>query len=330
LGIIDRDPFVNAHHVQVVFAYGKSFILICPEVSDGVLSTDQPSPDIMRRMRQIVGKDGSKKLDSSRPASSRTPLGISGLDEVLGGGLPQGRSIIVVGEPGAGKTILCSQFLINGIERFTENGIFVSLKDAKSHYEWEMNQFGWDFVSAEKQGKFSFIDASPFRPNPGEVKNGELAIGHKDFSLPSLLDLIRNDAKAINAGRIVVDSLSMLELQYPDANQRRKAVLGVAEALAETGATCVLTTDFTSIALEPFTALQNFLLFTTMQFEKQLFHGVITMQTVVTVTGGERPITVMERVVQVQKMRGTRTDRQARPYRITERGIEVYSKESAI
>jgi len=60
----------------------------------------------------------------------RTPTGIPGLDEILGGGLPQGRVVLVLGEPGAGKTILCSQYLANGI-RLGESGLFVSMEEGK-------------------------------------------------------------------------------------------------------------------------------------------------------------------------------------------------------
>jgi len=256
--------------------------------------------------------------------ASRAPTGVYGLDEVLGGGFPQGRTILIIGEPGAGKTILSSQFLINGIDKFGENGLLVSLKEnSRVRYESDMNQFGWDFANAEKLGKFSFIDASPFRPLPGEVKDGKLTLGSQDFSLLSMLELIRNNAKTINAKRIVLDSLSMLELQYPNATQRRKAVLDIVEFLSETGATCVATTDFSSIGLEPFTALEEFLRFSTIQFEKQFFHGVITMQTIL----AER---TMERTITVEKMYASQIDRQPRPYRITEKGIEVYPRESVV
>jgi circadian clock protein KaiC len=245
--------------------------------------------------------------------TSRTPTGVTGLDEILAGGFPQGRVLLVLGEPGAGKTILCSQFLINGINKFGESGLLVSLEESKNHYEWEMNQFGWDFASAEKQGKFSFVDASPIRAIPGEVKIGKLTIGRQDFSLLSLLELIRNNAKAINARRIVVDPVSLLIFQYPDETQRRKALLDLVEAMTETGATCVLSSELRRVGLRG----------RTLQTEEYLVHGVVLMQTI---AAGR----TMERTIQVEKMRGTQIDRQPRPYRITEKGIEVYPRESVI
>lgn len=243
----------------------------------------------------------------------RTPTGIPGLDEMLGGGLPQGRVVLVLGEPGAGKTILCSQYLANGMVKFGENGLFVSMEEGKGHYLREMSAFGWDLTGAEKTGKFSFVDASPIRTIPGEVRIGKLTIGKQDFSLISLLEVVRNSAKAIGAQRIVVDPISTLVFQYGEETQRRKAILDLVEALAETGATCVLSSELRRVGLKG----------RVVQIEEYLVHGVILMQTL---PGGR----TMERTIQVEKMRETAIDRQPRPYRITETGIEVYPREAVI
>lgn len=246
-------------------------------------------------------------------AIARTPTGIQGLDELLGGGFPQGRVLLVLGEPGAGKTILCSQFLANGINKFGENALFVSMEEGKSHYDREMSQFGWDFSSAEKDGKFNFVDASPIRTVPGEVRIGKLTIGRQDFSLISLLEVIRSNAKTIDARRIVVDPVSLLIFQYSDETQRRKALLDMVEALAETGATCLLSSELHRVGLKG----------RTLQIEEYLVHGVILMQTIQT---GK----ALERIIQVEKMRETQIDRQPRPYQITEKGIEVYPRVTVI
>lgn len=242
---------------------------------------------------------------------ARTPTGIPGLDEILGGGFPQGRVLLVLGEPGAGKTILCSQFLANGIDKFGENGLFISMEESKTYYDREMKQFGWDFGGAEKEGKFAFVDASPIRAIPGEVKVGKLTIGRQDFSLISLIEVIRNNAKTIDARRIVVDPVSLLLFQYSDETQRRKSLLDLVEALAETGATCVLSSELRRVGFRG----------RSLQIEEYLVHGVVLMTT--TAEGKTR-------VIQVEKMRETAIDRQPRPYTITEKGIEVHPRESVI
>jgi len=246
-------------------------------------------------------------------STGRTLTGIPGFDEMLGDGFPQGRVLLILGEPGAGKTIFCAQFLFNGITKFAENGLLVSMDENRNHYDWEMSQFGWDFTSAEKEGMFTFVNASPIRAIPNEVKIGKLTIGRQDFSLLSLLELIRQDAKAIGAKRIVVDPVSLLIFQYPDETQRRKALLDLVEAMNDTGATCILSSELRRVGLKG----------RTLQTEEYLVHGVVLMQTI---AAGR----TMERTIQVEKMRGTQIDRQPRPYRITEKGIEVYPRESVI
>lgn len=252
-------------------------------------------------------------LKNTLRAASRTPSGVLGLDDLLGGGFPTGRVILVLGEPGAGKTILCSQFLANGIERLGENGLFVSLEEGRGHYFREMEAFGWEFKDAEKKQRFKFVDASPIRTIPGEVQVGKLTIGKKDFSLLSLLEVVKSNAKEINATRIVVDPVSSLIFQYSDESERRKALLDLVEALSETGSTCLLATELKRVGLRG----------RTIQLEEYLVHGVILMQTLPAAR-------TMERTIQVEKMRETSIDRQPRPYRITEKGIEVYPRESVI
>jgi len=187
------------------------------------------------------------------------------------------------------------------------------MEEAKPHYIREMAVFGWDIGPLEKTGKFSFVDASPIRSIPGEVKVGNLTLGRQDFSMISLLEVIRSSAKKTNAKRIVVDPVSLLLAQYTDDTQRRKALLDLVEALSETGATCLLSSELRRVGIKG----------RTLQIEEYLAHGVILMQTIAT---GR----TMERTIQVEKLRETQIDRQPRPYRITGKGIEVYPRESVI
>jgi KaiC/GvpD/RAD55 family RecA-like ATPase len=243
-------------------------------------------------------------------AIARTLTGIPGLDEILGGGIPQGRVVLLVGGPGAGKTILATQFLVNGAKNYGEKSAFVSLDESKQHYCAEMAKFGWDIAKLEQERKFAFVDASPIRTIPGEVKIGKMTIGKKDFSLLSLIEGIKSGVKSIDATRIVIDPIASLVFQFPDVIQRRNAVLDLVEALVETGGTCMLTTELRVPGLER-----------AVQLEEYLAHGVIVLQTVQV----GRSIV---RSLQVEKMRETAIDMQPRPYRITGSGIEVFPKES--
>src|SRR5208283_1277002 len=99
------------------------------------------------------------------------PSGIAGLDDLLGGGYPRGRVILITGGPGSGKTLMSMQFLIDGVERFDERGVFVSLEESKYHLLSEMNNFGWDLEKYEKKGQIAIVDASPLRQISKESEN---------------------------------------------------------------------------------------------------------------------------------------------------------------
>ena len=242
--------------------------------------------------------------------TDRARSGVSGLDEILNGGIPRGRVILIAGGPGTGKTILATQFLVNGIKRYGENSVFVSLEENKQHYYSEMEKFSWNLAQLEEQKKFAFIDASPIRNVPGEVKIGKLTIGKRDFSLLSLIEVMRTTVRAINAQRIAVDTIASLIFQYPDMVQRRSAMLDLMEALVGMDGTCIINTELRSVGMER-----------VVEPEEYLTHGVILLQNLQVGRS-------LVRVLQVEKMRETQVDMQPRPYNISEAGIEVFPKES--
>jgi len=246
---------------------------------------------------------------------ARTPTGISGFDEMLNGGFPKGRVVLIVGGPGSGKTILTTQFLVNGIKNYGENGLFVSLDESKTHFYGEMMTLGWNLEELEKQRKFMFLDASPIRHIPGEVKIGKLTIGKREFSMISLIEGIKSSTQALDARRIVVDPIASLVFQYPEVIQRRTAILDLIEALIGTGATSILTLELRATAVTPAGFERS------IQLEEYLAHGVIVLQTIQVGRS-------LVRAVQVEKMRETPIDTQPRPYKIGENGIEVFPRES--
>ncbi len=241
-----------------------------------------------------------------------TATGIPGLDELLGGGIPTGRVVLVLGEPGAGKTTLCSQFLANGYAHYGERGVYVSLEESREHLFKEMGRFGIDFTKAEKEKQFAFVDASPIRHVPNIVKAGTMTIGKKEFSLVSLLDTVKRAAASIEAKRLTIDPLSYLIFQYPDLAELRGALLDLVEGLVETRATIMLASELRktgSVGTRD------------VQMEEYVGHGTIIMMSV-------RVGKSLVRSIQVQKMRECDVDRQPRPYKIDQNGISVFPKET--
>lgn len=244
--------------------------------------------------------------------NSRAPTGIPGLDKLLTGGLPKGRIILLSGGPGTGKTILSSQFLVNGILDYDENGVYVSLDENRRHVREEMLDFGWDLSELEDNKSLAFLDASPIRYLPAEIKVGKINIGRKEFSMATLIDMISASVKEIGAKRIVIDPITTLVFQYDGTVAQRNALVELMEALADTGATCIITTELRRPGFE-----RN------VDYEEYLAHGVILLQQLQV---GKSLL----RVIQIEKMRKTPVDNQPRPYRITETGIEVFPRESVL
>jgi KaiC/GvpD/RAD55 family RecA-like ATPase len=243
--------------------------------------------------------------------SKKITTGINGLDELIGGGLPEGRTVLVVGGPGCGKTILCSQFLYKGIYENQENAVFVSLDESKDSFYVEMQQFGWDFRKAEGERKFAFIDATRMSRvamlKEKLYKEESKSLRGKELSIDKLIEELQAKIAQTNAKRVVVDTLAALIYRFPDPIERRTIIVDLIESLADLKVTSLVTTELGYLSLER-NALE----------EEFLVHGVIMMQTLF--SGG-----TTTRAIQVEKMRGAKVNPSLVPYSIDQNGIEVYA-----
>jgi circadian clock protein KaiC len=90
----------------------------------------------------------------------KAPTGILGFDEITGGGLPHGRTTLLAGGPGSGKTIFALQFLVYGAQHCKEPGIFVAFEETPKRLVANFESFGWNLTELRKQ-KLFFLDAHP-------------------------------------------------------------------------------------------------------------------------------------------------------------------------
>jgi circadian clock protein KaiC len=242
--------------------------------------------------------------------SENVPTGVEGLDELISGGLPRGRVVLVLGGPGTGKTILASQFLYKGMTQYGENGIFVSLDEGKNHYYSEMMKFGWDLKKAEEEGKFLFMDATRLSRvailKEKMLKEETSSLRGKQLQIDRLIEELQGKIQQIGAKRVVLDTLASLFYRFPDLIERRTASVDLIEALSDLGATTIVTTELSYLGLE-----RN------MMDEEFLVHGVIMMQTLF--SGG-----TTTRALQVEKMRGANVNPNLVPYTIDKNGIEIF------
>jgi circadian clock protein KaiC len=242
--------------------------------------------------------------------SENVPTGIEGLDELISGGFPKGRIVLVLGGPGTGKTILASQFLYKGISQYNENGIFVSLDESKNHFYSEMLKFGWDFQKAEEEGKFLFVDATRLSRvailKEKMMKEETSSLRGKQLQIDKLIEELQAKIQQIGAKRVALDTLASLFYRFLDPIERRTASVDLIESLSDLGATTIVTTELSYLGLE-----RN------LMDEEFLVHGVIMMQTLF--SGG-----TTTRALQVEKMRGANVNPNLVPYTIDRNGIEIF------
>ena len=93
----------------------------------------------------------------------KAATGIVGLDTMTLGGLPRGRLTLIEGGPGAGKTVLALQTLVNGARHIGEPGIFVAFEESSRRIAANAASFGWDLPALQDEQLF-FLDA---QPSPG-------------------------------------------------------------------------------------------------------------------------------------------------------------------
>lgn len=165
----------------------------------------------------------------------KLPTGIPGYDQLSHGGLPRGRSTLVGGTAGSGKTIFAVQFLAEGIIHRGESGVFVTFEEPPEDIRTNMAGFGWDLAQWEKEGKWAFVDASP-QPVGEDVIAGV-------FDLRAMVARVEHAAKKINAHRVSIDSLGALFTQLRDQALLRREMYRLSAALRAMGMTVVMTAE---------------------------------------------------------------------------------------
>ena len=178
---------------------------------------------------EAAGTIAPPRADSDAPIR-KAASGIEGLDEITGGGLPTGRTTLIVGGPGAGKTVLALQSLVHAASELGEPGIFVAFEENSRQIISNAATFGWDLPALEKRRLF-FLDA---RLAPSTVQAG-------DFDISGILAALGAKATEMGARRIVFDGIDVLLTLLDDPAKERREVYRLQEWLLTSGLTAIIT-----------------------------------------------------------------------------------------
>jgi circadian clock protein KaiC len=181
--------------------------------------------------------------------NGKAPTGIVGFDEISRGGVPSNRTTLVVGTPGAGKTVFALQTLVNGATEYGEAGVFVAFEENSQQIISNGGAFGWDLPGLQ-QSKLFFLDAYL---SPRVIQSG-------GFDLAGMLAGLEERVRDMNAQRIVFDGLDVMLNLLDDPVAERREIYRIHEWLTELGLTGIITAK--SSFKDPFsTAPWNFLQF---------------------------------------------------------------------
>jgi circadian clock protein KaiC len=166
---------------------------------------------------------------SDAHAIERMRTGIAGLDQALGGGLPRGRTTLVVGSPGAGKTVFALQALAQGA-RLGEAGVLLTFEESPKDLLANMAAFTWA-PSGRARALLSIVDGRAVRT---AFRNGT-------FDLVGLLSALGRRCARAKARRIVIDGLDVLLDMIDDPSVMRREVYRLSDWLSDQGLTSILT-----------------------------------------------------------------------------------------
>lgn len=170
-----------------------------------------------------------RKRTPTTPILERMATGIGGLDEALGGGIPRGRSTLVVGGTGAGKTIFALQMLAEGV-RLGESGVHLTFEEAPEDILRNMAAFSWA-PSGKAKARLTVMDGREVRT----------AFHNGTFDLVGLLSAVEHECRRTQARRIVFDGIDVLLDLIDDPMIMRREVYRLSEWLAAHLLTSVIT-----------------------------------------------------------------------------------------
>jgi len=175
----------------------------------------------------------NKKIDTpATPGLAKSLTGITGLDEITGGGLPTGRPTLVCGSAGCGKTMLATEFLVRGATQYGEPGVFMMFEESAADLTANVRSLGFDLDRLVKQKKIALDHVHIERSEIEET--GE-------YDLEGLFIRLGHAIDSIGAKRVVLDTVEALFAGLPNHAILRAELRRLFGWLKARGMTAVIT-----------------------------------------------------------------------------------------
>ncbi|MEY2562136.1 MAG: circadian clock protein KaiC [Verrucomicrobiota bacterium] len=232
------------------------------------------------------------------PGNPKVATGISGLDDILGGGLPPRRLYLVQGAPGSGKTTLALQFLLTGA-RAGEKVLYISLSETRDEVEEVARSHGWSLQGVE------IVELSAIEQQLSASAQNTL-FHASEVELTETTKLLLDAVDKVKPTRVAFDSLSELRLLSQNALRYRRQILSFKQYFAGRNCTTLLLDDSTNEGADSHVL--------------SLAHGVLVLQQLAPEYGASR------RRLVVQKVRGSTYRGGYHDYVIGTGGLRIFPR----
>jgi circadian clock protein KaiC len=234
----------------------------------------------------------------AKTQSLRLETGITGLDDILQGGLPAGHVYLIEGDPGSGKTTMGLQFLLEGVAK-GEPTLYVTLAESREELEIVADSHGFDLAKVE------IFEVKP--PELDQIGADQYTVFHpSEVELVDVMQNILSKLEKTEARRIVFDSMSEIRMLARDPLRYRRQILSLKQFFIGRNCTVLLLDDRTGDRQD--TQLQS------------ICHGAIRMEALLREYGPQR------RQIQVLKLRASRFREGLHDYKIEKGGLQVYPR----
>ncbi len=233
--------------------------------------------------------------------TSLVPTGITGLDEILGGGLPPNHIYLIEGDPGSGKTTAGLQFLLEGVRR-GESVLYVTMSESVAELRGIAASHGWSLEGVQVHELIPPLDEL--------LPQGQYTVFHPgDVDSASTLKQVLEAVERSQPTRVVFDSLSEFRLMALDGTRYRRQILGIKQFFSSRNCTALLLDD--ALAEDDNVVLS-------------IVHGVICLERLARDYGAKR------RRIEVVKLRGHEFRDGYHDLEIRTGGLTVYPRTGAV